>query len=103
MHAARDKAVIELKERPDRVTPSGLKLVRENHGRNYYPEDDYELGTILSLGEGEGWEPAEVGATVIVRAMSGGAAGADIGEAMGRRRGEIVVVDRDEIVSVWEE
>lgn len=97
---SRDRAVVELAERDD-TTESGLVLVRLRDETKYYqPEDDYEIGIIRALGDGGGWEPAEVGDTVMIRARSGGAAGADIGQAMNRDRGEVVVVERDEIVAV---
>ncbi len=96
VRAVNGKAVVELEQKPS-VTDSGLHVVRENHGKNFQPTEDYEIGTVLSIG-GEGWEPVEVGDRVMVRAISGGAAGADIGASVGRERGEIIVVDREEMV-----
>lgn len=101
VNAARDRAVIQLIER-DRTTESGLEIVKLDRSKDFDPFDDYEMGTVASLGAGEGWEPLEIGDTVIVRAISGGAAGADIGPAMGKGRGEVVVVDREEIVCIVE-
>jgi len=97
---ARDKAIVELDERVT-MTPSGLHVVHENAGQNYRPEEDYETGVVAALGESEhGWEPVEVGDRVVVRAQSGGAAGADISNQLDRPAGEVIVVLRDEVLCV---
>ena len=91
---------VELDEQA-KVTASGLHVVRDKT-KNYQPEDDYETGIVRSMGEGD-WEPVEVGDRVVVRAMSGGAAGADISSALDDTTKQTIVVLRDEVVCVIEE
>jgi co-chaperonin GroES (HSP10) len=100
--AARHRVVVELEEQK-KFTESGLYVVRDNRGRNYQPTEDFEIGVVRSLGAGGGWEPVEVGDRVMVRAISGGEAGADIGQSIGRGRGEVIVVEREEMVCKLEE
>jgi co-chaperonin GroES (HSP10) len=96
VRAARDKAVIELEEKVT-VRDSGLHVIRD-HQKKYDPADDFEIGVVTSLGVGDSWEPVTVGDRVMVRAISGGEAGADIGQSIGRGRGEVIVVEREEMV-----
>jgi hypothetical protein len=100
LRVSRDRAIVEIIPRGDRVTASGIEIVKLGRTKDYDPFDDYEMAILRQIGEGGGFEPAEVGDVVIIRAPSGGAAGADIGLSMGRNRGEIVVVEREEIVCV---
>lgn len=64
----------------------------------YDHTSDWEVAVVEALGEGD-FEPVEVGDTVIVRAMSGGKAGADVSRSLGERRETHVVVLADEIVA----
>lgn len=98
--AARDKAIVELEERKTvKATDAGLLVYHDNNGRAYQPSEDFEVGTVLSLGEGD-WEPLRVGDRVMVRGESGGKAGADIGGSFGLKANEVVVVSSAEVMCV---
>ncbi len=94
-----DRAVIEITERgtDDQITGGGMVIVHGVTNKAWQPNLDFEIGTVVSMGEGD-WEPVEVGDEVIIRAISGGVAGSDIGRYFGRPRGELVIVDIEEIV-----
>lgn len=64
---------------------------------SYDPTDDWELGVVEALGEGD-WDSVEIGSHVIVRAGLGGKAGSDISKALGERRESHVIVSAEEIV-----
>lgn len=100
LRAAKDRAIIELEPKLETYqTKGGLFVTTMNNaGTRYHEELDWEIGRVLSLGEGD-FKPVEVGDRVMVRARSGGVAGADISKDVGQARGSIVVVEREEIVA----
>ena len=101
LKAPKDKAILRL-EKKDQVyqTTGGVwvSMVGQMRSKRYHAELDFEFGEVLALGEGD-FEPVEVGDRVMVRAISGGAAGADISREVGEERGTVIVVLRDEIVA----
>lgn len=99
LRPASERAIVELEE-DVKVLPSGLEIVRDNAGKNYQPSEDFETGHVIAVGDHEAFYPVAVGDRVIVRAPSGGAAGADIGHAFGRNRGELIIVEHTEIMAV---
>ena len=116
LRAVTGKAVVELEDREE-ITASGLLVIEHRSGNGYRPNRDFEIGEVVSLGgtlhplddrsewypwDAEWW-PMLVGDRVIVQARSGGEAGADIGEALGRGRGEVIVVELDEVVAILED
>lgn len=90
-----DKALVRLEER-DWTSKQGLHLYRDMR-EGYQAGDDWEIGVVENLGPGD-WEPLEVGDKVIVKAPTGGKAGADVSRDLGEHRGNLVVVSWDEIV-----
>jgi hypothetical protein len=74
---------------PDRE----LKVVRSK----YDPSDDWEVGVIERF-NGD-FTPLVPGDHVIIRAGSGGKAGADVSRLFGEARETLVVVDQEEIVT----
>lgn len=108
VQAVLGRAVIELEDREE-VTASGLIVVEHRSGKDFRPNRDFEIGVVISIGRtmtvtGDSeWWPLMEGDRVIVRARSGGEAGADIGLALGMARGKVIVVERDEVVAIYEE
>lgn len=97
----RDRALIEVirKGTDDEVHESGLIVIHGTDSKQWKPEFDYEIGTVRALGEGDEWEPVEVGDQVMVRAPSGGQAGSDIGHVVGgTKNGALIIVKVEEIV-----
>ena len=78
----------------------GLWVVDNREGKDGYEQAwDWEIGTVLSVGHEIEEEGVAVGERVMVRAMSGGVAGADISKHIGERPNSVVVVKADEIVA----
>lgn len=108
VRAVKGRAVIELEDREE-VTASGLIVVEHRSGKDFRPNRDWEIGVVRSIGRemtvtGDSeWWPMEIGSRVIVQARSGGEAGADLGSALGMARGKVIVVERDEVVAIYEE
>lgn len=108
VQAVKGKAVIELEDR-EQVTASGLVVIEHRGGKFYRQNRDFEIGKVISIGRtmtaaGDSeWWPLEIGSRVIVQARSGGEAGADLGPALGRGRGEVIVVEMDEVVAIYKE
>ncbi len=95
----RNKAIIRLERKPDVLeTSSGLQYVVA-HGDGYTEANDWEIGEVLALGSEVAEDGLAVGERVLVRAISGGVAGADISKEVGKRRNSVVVVLREEIVA----
>jgi co-chaperonin GroES (HSP10) len=89
----KEKALVKLIEKSS-LSRRGFEIVRMGYRAN----DDWELGIVEALGEGD-FEPVEVGDKVIVRAPSGGVAGADVSPDLGERKGSHIIVRIDEIVA----
>lgn len=101
VQAIKGKAVVRLDPKADIPLSTGSIYVARGFGNKkemYHQQFDFETGTVVSLGEGD-FEPVEVGDRVIVRAISGGVAGADISKDLGEPRNSVIVVLRDEIVA----
>lgn len=88
----KDKALVRLVDR-SALSKREFAVIRQG----YDPSDDWELAVVEALGEGD-FEPVEVGDRVIVRAISGGKAGADVSRQLGERRETHVIVRADEIL-----
>lgn len=98
---ARDRALIEVTQKgtDEKELASGLVVVHGTSAKEWQPKLDWEIGTVLALGEGDEWEPVEEGDQVMVRAPSGGVAGSDIGPVVGGlRNGKLIIVKVEEIV-----
>ncbi len=94
----KDKAVVRLEKKEDVLeTRSGLQYVVA-HGDGYKASIDWEMGEVLALGHEVAEDGLTVGDQIIVRAISGGVAGADISREVGEARGSVIVVLRKEIV-----
>ncbi len=97
-----DRALVEVtvKGTDDLTLQSGLVVVRSTDNKHWMPEFDWEIATVIELGESDDWEPVEVGDQVMVRAPSGGRAGTDIGHMVTgyKKNGALIIVKREEIV-----
>lgn len=101
LKATRDKAILRLDRNEDiQMQAGGLWVVDTRDGKDRYEEAwDWEIGTVLALGHEIEEEGLEVGDRIMVRAISGGVAGADISKEVGERPNSVVVVKKDEIVA----
>lgn len=90
------RALVRLLDRDEALPDnrSGLHVVRSR----YDAKQDWEIGVLEAVGEGD-IEPLSVGDHVIVRAPSGGKAGADVSRLLGERRETHIVVRFEEIVA----
>jgi hypothetical protein len=105
LNPTRGKAVVEItrRGRDEEIRSSGLIVHHTKENKGYSVDLDWERGTIVALGPNTDWTPLTIGSEVIVQAPSGGMAGADVSATVGRRRGEVVIVDVEEIVCNLEE
>ena len=98
----RDRALVEVMSRgtDEEELASGLLVVHGTGNQQWQPDLDWEIGTVIELGESDDWEPVEVGDQVMVRAPSGGRAGSDIGNVVTgyQKNGQLIIVEREEIV-----
>lgn len=96
LQATKDRAIVEIESSSMGLieTSGGLFLSRSQ----YRPNEDFEIGKVVSLGAGD-FDPVAVGDYVMIRAISGGKAGADISREVGMLKGSVISIHRDEIVA----
>ena len=93
------RALVEITKtgRDAELRDDGLLVVHGKGNDEWQPSLDWEVGKVLALGEGD-FEPVQVGDSVLVRAPSGGEAGVDVGPTFGRARGELIMVEAEEML-----
>lgn len=101
LRAAKDKAIVRLDRNENiQMQAGGLWVVDSREGKPGYEQAwDWEIGTVLAVGHEIEEEGVDVGDRVMLRAMSGGVAGADISKEVGEKPNSVVVVKQDEIVA----
>lgn len=102
LKAAKEKAILRLERNTGvQMRGGGLWVVDSREGKTgaYESSWDWEIGEVLAVSPEVAEEGVEVGDKLMVRAMSGGVAGADISKEVGEKPNSVVVVKQEEIVA----